>query len=103
MSFQLPPMAPLPKQAGWAVEMHGTAVLFASNAEKAAGASPGATTPVFTADQLKAAITADRRAVIEAIAEYAYAMARDCNRNVPAGFPLIDLANELRAAATEKS
>jgi phosphoribosylformylglycinamidine (FGAM) synthase-like enzyme len=58
---------PLPEQTGWAVEMHGAAVLFATNAEKAAGMSPGAQTQIFTADQLRA----DRLAVAEMVA-------RDC-------------------------
>ena len=44
----------LPKQAGWALEMHGELVLFANNAERERGMSPGATTPVFTADQMLA-------------------------------------------------
>ncbi len=42
---------PLPEQAGWAVEMHGACVLFANNAEKAAGRSPGAKTRVYTEAQ----------------------------------------------------
>lgn len=47
-------LGPLPEQAGWCVLMHGHAALFASNAERAAGLSCGATTPLFTADQMRA-------------------------------------------------
>ena len=50
-----PDLPPLPEQAGWAVEMHGVLALFATNAEKAAGFSPGASTPIYTADQLREA------------------------------------------------
>jgi hypothetical protein len=46
--------AALPEQAGWAVEMHGACVLFANNAEKASGRSPGAKTQVFTRNQMRA-------------------------------------------------
>lgn len=44
----------LPVQAGWAVMMHGGAVLFATNAEKAYGLSPGAEEPLYTATQMYA-------------------------------------------------
>lgn len=46
-------LGPLPEQAGWAVVMHGEAVLFANNAEKARGMSAGATSPVFTSEQMR--------------------------------------------------
>lgn len=45
----------------------------------------------------------DRAALLNAIADRAAEMSRECNPNVPAGFPLIDLMNELRAAAGERS
>lgn len=58
------PFGPLPEQAGWAVAMYGELVLFANNAEKASGRSPGAKDPVFTADQMRAyaaqAVAAER-------------------------------------------
>ena len=38
-------------------------------------------------------------AVLRAVADRAAQMSQECNQNVPAGFPLIDLMNELRAAA----
>lgn len=60
----VPELPLLPEQAGWAVEMHGELVLFANNAERARGFSPGATKQIFTADQMRAyaqaAITAER-------------------------------------------
>ena len=55
----------LPEQAGWGVSMHGSLVLFASNVEKASGRSPGATTQLFTADQMRA-YAAARIAELEA-------------------------------------
>lgn len=57
-------LGPLPEQAGWCVLMHGHAAAFASNAERAVGLSCGATTPLFTADQMRAyaaqAVAAER-------------------------------------------
>ena len=50
----------LPEQAGWAVEMHGACLLFANNAEKAGGASPGATTRVYTEAQVQTAVATER-------------------------------------------
>lgn len=47
-------LGPLPEQAGWCVLMHGHAAAFASNAERAVGLSCGATTQLFTADQMRA-------------------------------------------------
>lgn len=47
-------MRELPKQCGWAVEMHGDCVLFVSNAQKEFGQNPGAKTQVFTRDQVLA-------------------------------------------------
>lgn len=61
-------LPPPPEQAGWGVEMHGQIVLFASNVERANGMSPGATTALFTADQLRtyaAEYSAPLRAEIE--------------------------------------
>ena len=57
----------LPKQAGWALEMHGDCVLFASNAEKAQGRSPGATVRVYTEAQCLAAVAAERERIKAAI------------------------------------
>lgn len=45
---------PLPEQAGWCVSMHRHAAMFARSAERAVGLSCGATTPLFTADQMRA-------------------------------------------------
>ena len=50
----------LPKQSGWAVEMYGDCVLFASNAEKAQGRSPGATVRIYTEAQCLGAVAAER-------------------------------------------
>lgn len=44
-------------------------------------------------------IQADRATMLRAMADFAAQMAQECNPNVPARFPLIDLMNELRAAA----
>ena len=41
----------------------------------------------------------DGAAMLRAVADRAAQMSQECNPNVPAGFPLIDLMNELRAAA----
>jgi hypothetical protein len=56
---------PLPEQAGWALEMHGALVLFASNAERSRGGSPGATTPIFTAAQMHAYAAAERERIAD--------------------------------------
>ena len=56
------PLGLLPEQAGWAVEMHGECVLFANNAEKASGRSPGANIRVYTETQVLAAVAAERAA-----------------------------------------
>ena len=55
----------LPEQAGWAVEMHGSLVLFANNAERARGMSPGATEPVFTANQMHGYALQERQRVAD--------------------------------------
>ena len=68
---------PLPEQDGWAVEMHGALVLFANNAEKAAGRSPGAKTPVFADTQMHAYLATERarieREVMSLLNAYALA------------------------------
>lgn len=66
----------LPVQSGWGVDMHGELVAFANNAERARGMSPGATTPVFTADQMRAyAAEAVRAALAERAPESAQPVA----------------------------
>jgi hypothetical protein len=47
-------MPPLPDQDGWAVRMNEHLVLFCNNVEKARGAAPGASHPVFAADKVHA-------------------------------------------------
>jgi hypothetical protein len=42
----------LPEQCGFGLDMYGHITAFRSNAEAAAGMSPGCTVPLFTADQL---------------------------------------------------
>lgn len=73
-------LPPLPEQSCWLLVMHGHAVGFANNAEKAAGMSPGASTQAFTADQMRAyAAEAVRVALDDAAATLAQAVCDDCD------------------------
>jgi hypothetical protein len=45
--------------------MHGALVLFANNAERASGGSPGATTPVFTDAQMHAYAAEERERIAD--------------------------------------